>query len=934
MPKKISTLWRFLLPVLFLLVVAPLILTRHQTSEQLLRIEEAAIEQAKVLARLLNVTETLVGEQTTNAMLLLMERGGQLGTPAIKGTVSIDGKTLPNLVLGKTPQANHFELVDSVTDMLGGTATLFVKSGDDFVRVSTNVTHSDGTRAVGTLLDPHGKAIATIRHGKAFHGVVDILGEPYITLYQPMLDADGTIIGIWYVGYRVDMKVTREAVENSRYLQTGFASVLDEKGKIRFLSGHTDQKQAEKVLSKVSKDWTIVEESIPNWGFKVMVAYPMHEARATGLANSLFVIGAGGLLGILLIALILWQLRRLVLDPIGSDPTLAIDVVKRIASGNLEKDSLSAKPDTLMANVLNMREKLGDMVATLRQNADRMSLSANVFEHAHDGIFITDSHARILEINPAFIEVTGYSRTEAIGHTPQELHFASHDEGFFNRLWQNHDSIVEWRGEVWNKRKNGEVYAAWLDLFTVHDEHSVVSHYVGLFSDITQVKEHQQNLEHMAYHDALTQLPNRTLLADRLQHALARAGRSGEWLAICYFDLDGFKPINDTLGHEAGDRLLVQLAARIRACLREADTIARLGGDEFALLLSDLHTIEECEQTLDRLLDAINAPFLIAEKPVHISASIGYTIFPLDNNEPDTLLRHADHAMYQAKTNGGGRYHLFDAEHDKFTRGQRQARERIESALFRREFCLFYQPKVNMRHGKVVGMEALIRWHDPERGLRSPVEFLPPIENTDIVIPLGEWVVSEALHQIGEWKKSGLEVHVSVNIAARHIMQPDFALRLTGLLQEFPDVSPSQLELEITETAAIEDITDVAQTINSCKQQGVTFALDDFGVGYSSLTYLRRLPVDLIKIDQSFVRDMLHDSDDLSVVAGVISLSRDFGRQVIAEGVETAEHGLQLLRMGCTLAQGYGIARPMPADAVLNWVASYKPDKSWDEGSL
>ncbi len=284
--------------------------------------------------------------------------------------------------------------------------------------------------------------------------------------------------------------------------------------------------------------------------------------------------------------------------------------------------------------------------------------------------------------------------------------------------------------------------------------------------------------------------------------------------------------------------------------------------------------------------------------------------------------------------NGGRGYHLFDAEHDRKTRGRRQERERIEAALPNHEFRLHYQPKVNMRHGRVVGVEALLRWQHPELGLRPPASFLPVIDNTDFVIPLGEWVMHEALRQISAWQAGGLDMHVSVNIAARHLMRPDFPLRLAGLLQEFPNVSPSLLELEITETAAIEDITGVAQTISSCKLLGVTFALDDFGVGYSSLTYLRRLPVEVIKVDQSFVRDMLHDTDDLAVVAGVVSLSREFHRQVIAEGVETPEHGLHLLRMGCELAQGYGIARPMLPEDVPAWVAAYKPDTSWDEGSL
>ncbi|OIQ80321.1 cyclic di-GMP phosphodiesterase Gmr [mine drainage metagenome] len=932
MQKKTPTLWRFLLPVLILLAVAPFALTTQQTSQQLDIIRDGAREQARTLAGLLGITDALVGDQASAAMRLLKERGAALGAPAISGTILIDGKAVPNLVLGKIPQADRPQLVDDVTALLGGTATLFVKSGNDFIRVTTNLRRSDGTRATGTLLDPSGRAIAALRQGQVFHGVADILGEPYITRYDPLYNARGQIIGAWYVGYKADMKVLHDAVENTRQLKSGFAVVLDERGRIRFISSHVPRSQAILLLHDQPRGWVQVVEKIPSWGFEVIVAYPLSEARAIGFANSWIMLAAAALLAALLISILFWQLRRLILDPIGSDPALATDVVQRIAAGDLGHDGLEAKPGTLMANVLHMRQKLRESMVTLRENADRMSLSASVFDHAHDGIFITDAAAHIIEINPAFTSTTGYTREAALGHTPQELGFASHDSSFFQRLWQEHAG--EWRGETWNRRQSGEVYAAWLDIFVVRDKSQSISHYVGLFSDITQAKAHQQNLEHMAYHDPLTQLPNRTLLSDRLHQALARAARSDELLAICYFDLDDFKPVNDTLGHEAGDRLLVQLAARLRTCLRESDTIARLGGDEFAVLLCSLQDTRECTQTLERLLAAIRTPFLIADKTIHVSASIGYTVFPLDHSEPDTLLRHADQAMYQAKINGGSRYHLFDAEHDRQSRGRRQEREKIEAALPNGEFRLYYQPRVDMRQGKVVGMEALIRWQHPELGLRAPIEFLPMIEDTDFAIPLGEWVILEALRQIEAWQLAGLDLQVSVNIAARHMMQPDFAARLAALLHGMPQVAPDRLELEITETAAIENIAGVAQTINSCKLLGVSFALDDFGVGYSSLTYLRRLPVEVIKIDQSFVRDMLHDQEDLAVVSGLISLSRDFKRQVVAEGVETAEHGVHLLKMGCRLAQGYGIARPVPAEEVHAWVRAYRPDDSWNQSTL
>ena len=929
MLNKFSTYWRFLLPILVLLFIAPFVLMQQQTSLQLFQIEQDASEQAMSLAQLLNSIDRLVSDQVNSAMHLLKERGYAQGAPSIKGVVEVDGKLVPNLMLGNTPQANRFKLVDGITKLLGGTATLFVKSGDEFIRISTNVKKSDDSRAVGTVLDPHGKAIAAIRAGKAFNGEVDILGEPYFTGYEPMRDASGEVIGIWYVGYKIDTAIIRDAIGNARHLITGFVAVVDDKNHIRFLSSYTPHELAEKILLKPSPKWKTVEKLIPNWGFKVIVAYPISEARKAGLTRSLFVIVGGTLLGAFIIVIILWQLQRLVLNPIGGDPAFAIDVVQRIAAGDLEKDGLTARPGTLMANVLSMRKKLREMVTTLHQNSERLALSASVFEHAHDGIFITDADARIVEINPAFSELSGYTRKEALGRTPGELKLSYQDKNFFERFWENREKITEWRGETLNQRKDGEIYPASLDLFVISNTQQSSSYYVGVFSDITSIKEHRENLEHLAYHDPLTQLPNRALLADRLQQALARATRSKEILAICYFDLDNFKPVNDALGHQAGDQLLVELAQRVRTCLRESDTIARLGGDEFALLLGGLNTPEECQQTLDRLLAAINAPFFLAGQTVHVSASIGYTLFPHDNATSDTLMRHADHAMYQAKMNGGGHYHLFDAEHDRYTRDQRHARDKIEAALPNGEFCLYYQPKVNMHKGVVVGMEALIRWKPEDSAILLPSDFLSVIEDTDFIIELGEWVILQALKQMSLWQEARLDMPVSVNIAARHLIQPDFAARLAHLLESYPHVSPRKLELEITETAAIEDIASVSQIMNSCKLLGVTFALDDFGVGYSSLTYLRRLPAEVIKIDQSFIRNMLHDNDDLSLISGVISLSQEFDRQVIAEGVETAEHGVQLMRMGCKLGQGYCIAHPMPAEAVLTWVGAYHPDSRW-----
>jgi len=931
--KKFSTLWRFLLPVLTLLAISAIALMWRQTTQQLDAIERGAKDQAQSLSRLLLVTDTLVSEQVDAAITLLKDRSATLGSPRLDGTIRLNQLELPNLKLGDTPVAASNELVDSITDLFGGTATIFVKSGDAFFRVTTNIRQADGSRALGTQLAPDGKAIRAISHGDSFHGLVQILGQPYLAHYEPITDIHGEVIGVWYVGYKIDMQVIREAVENSHYLSSGFAVVVDENQHAIFTSSHAPIEVIDEFLLSPPDDWKIVEEHLEPWDFRIVVAYPLSEAYTAGWANSILLISETTLLGLLLLAVILWQLRRLVLDPIGTDPAQAIEIVQKIADGDLRQDGLTAKSGTLMANVLNMRKKLQKTLHALQKNADDLRLSASVFEHAHDGIFITDANSQIIEVNPAFSEISGYSREEAIGKFPGELNFACNEQQFFDHLWQDAASAGDWKGESHNRRKNGESYISSLDLFVVRDDKKQVSQYVGVFSDITADKAHRENLEYLAYHDSLTQLPNRTLLADRLQHALAHAQRMHEVLAVCYFDLDDFKEVNDQHGHAAGDNLLVQFASRMRSCLRETDTIARMGGDEFALLLCGLNSVEECNLALERLLVAIHAPFDLGGISASVSASIGYTVFPSDNSPPDTLLRHADHAMYQAKLNGGRCYHLFDAEHDRFTRGQRQERERIEAALQANEFHLYYQPKVDMQHGNVVGLEALIRWQHPELGLRLPGEFLPQIENTDFIIRLGEWVILQALRQMREWQEHGLRISVSINIAARHLMQTNFAARLAELLGAYPDVSASMLELEITETAVIEDISGATQTMHNCRKLGVTFALDDFGVGYSSLTYLRRLPIDIIKIDQSFVRDMLHDTDDRALIAGIISLSREFNRGVVAEGLETAEHGVQLLRMGCNVAQGNGIARPLAADRVEQWISSYQPDKNWKQAN-
>jgi len=473
------------------------------------------------------------------------------------------------------------------------------------------------------------------------------------------------------------------------------------------------------------------------------------------------------------------------------------------------------------------------------------------------------------------------------------------------------------------------VYAERLAISVVRDNEGHLKHYIGVFTDISQIKEHEAELDRIAHYDSLTGVPNRRLLADRLDQAITHARRSNKSLAVCYLDLDGFKPINDQFGHAAGDELLITITLRLKEVLRAEDTLARLGGDEFVLICTDLSQSEEIHIVLDRVLAAVSSPILIEDASVSVSASIGVTLYPGDDADPDTLLRHADQAMYLAKDAGKNRYQLFDRERDRQVQTHRGQQQRLQDALTNGEFVMYYQPKVDLLSGEVVGAEALIRWQHPERGLLSPGEFLRYLYGTPLEISVGEWVIAVVLKQISLWKAAGLSLTVSANISADHLLQTSFAERLRVALEEHPELDPEHLELEILETAALADMDQAIATITRCHQLGVRFALDDFGTGYSSLSYFRSLPVDILKIDQSFVRNMLADPEDLGMVESVVRLACAFNRPVIAEGVETLEHGAMLIHLGCRLAQGYGIARPMPADQMPAWVAQWRSNAAW-----
>jgi diguanylate cyclase (GGDEF)-like protein/hemerythrin-like metal-binding protein/PAS domain S-box-containing protein len=544
----------------------------------------------------------------------------------------------------------------------------------------------------------------------------------------------------------------------------------------------------------------------------------------------------------------------------------------------------------------------------------RLSITASVFDISQEAIAITDADNNIIDINPAFTKITGFSREEVIGKNPNILSSGRQSKDFYVNLWKALNEKGIWRGEIWNRKKSGQIYPEMLSISVLKENTGKVLTHVAMFSDISNLKQHEDELIRVAHFDALTNIPNRILLADRMKQGISQTSRDQNMMAICYLDLDGFKPINDKLGHQVGDDVLIEMARRIGVTIRGGDTVARLGGDEFVILLLGLSKGEECVTTIERLLEAIATPIAVKNKTVSVTASIGVSIYPLDEEDPDTLLRHADQAMYIAKQSGKNRFHIYDVNLDKRARNQNDFLKSIRVALEQNQFELHYQPKVNLRTKDLVGAEALIRWRHPERGLLSPAEFLRQVENTDLDIQIGEWVTSTALEQIQLWRSAGLDIEVSINISGYHLESRDFVSKLQRQLANYATLPFGKLQIEVLETIALNDVAAVQGIIESCRKFGVGFALDDFGTGYSSLSYLSALPVDTLKIDQSFVRDMLEDKGDMAIVQGIIALARAFERQTVAEGIETEEHNQALLDMGCEFGQGYLFSKPVPRD--------------------
>ena len=559
---------------------------------------------------------------------------------------------------------------------------------------------------------------------------------------------------------------------------------------------------------------------------------------------------------------------------------------------------------------------------TQRKQAEARARQAmTVFNASAQGIMTTDLHGAITSINPAFSAITGYTMDEVIGNTPAMFQSGRHDAAFYAGIWASLRLTGRWEGEIWNRRRSGQIYPQWLTITSVHGAQGEVNEYVALFSDITERKQQEEAIWRQANFDTLTGLANRNLFADRLERALATARRNKSKVGLVFLDLDGFKWINDTLGHDVGDELLIEAGRRLRACVREKDTVARPGGDEFTLIVHDLTVAEDMLAIGEKLVAVMAMPYELAGSTQQISGSAGITVFPDDGEDVQTLLKNADIAMYKAKQAGKNRCQFYARHMQVDAHARMQMESDLRAALASQAFTLHYQPIVDADSGELVGAEALIRWTHALRGAVPPLEFIPVAEDCGLIVPIGTWVLREAGRQLQAWREAGhASLRLSVNVSSVQFREPNFHEVVAEVLRDF-DVAPGMLTIEITESGLMDGSQQAEDRLREIKSQGIAYALDDFGTGFSSLSYLKRFPIDVVKIDRSFISDCPHDRNDAHLVEAIVHMAHSLGRQVTAEGVETEEQYEFLRELGCDFVQGYLVGRPLPAEVFAVLIA-------------
>lgn len=563
-----------------------------------------------------------------------------------------------------------------------------------------------------------------------------------------------------------------------------------------------------------------------------------------------------------------------------------------------------------------LRQALHERRIALEHSQENLHLARQVINASRDGIMVTDARGIIQSINPAFTRITGYSAEESIGNTPALLRSGRHDAEFYSAMWQAVETKGYWAGEVWNRRKNGEIYPEWLSISAIRNDKGEITKLAAILSDITERKKSEEQIKNLAYYDMLTGLPNRRLFSDRLNMSIANAHRHDHQLAVVFIDLDLFKRINDTLGHSVGDKLLLEVAKRISGQLREGDTAARMGGDEFTLLLQEIDDADCAVAIAHRVIGALSEPINVDNSTLYVTASLGISIYPYDGRDSETLVRNADTAMYRAKDEGRNSYQLYTATMNKSSLAHLEMENNLRKALNLKEFTLHYQAKICADSGRITGTEALIRWQHANLGYISPALFIPLAENIGIIPELGDWVLGTAIRQCREWVDMGIDdFHMAVNVSARQLTQSGFSQRVISLLQE-AELEPRFLELELTESAIMERPDEVVPMLTALKSRGIRISIDDFGTGYSNFGYLKRLPISKLKIDLSFIRDVPANSDDSELVTAMIAMAHKLNLSVTAEGVENRQQAVFLRQQLCDELQGYFISRPVAAEAI------------------
>ena len=580
--------------------------------------------------------------------------------------------------------------------------------------------------------------------------------------------------------------------------------------------------------------------------------------------------------------------------------------------------------EQLRRNVATREAELWRLNASLdervRARTAELRLAANVIENTSEGVIVTDESGVIITVNPAFSRITSYTPEEVIGRRPSLLKSEHQSEEFYREMWQTLTASGHWQGEIWNRRRDGEAYLERLTINLIPGGDGLPNRYVGVFNDITELRRKDEHIQHLAFHDALTGLPNRTLLQDRLHHAIQFARRESRRLAVLLMDLDRFKTINDTLGHNVGDQLLQEVAKRMRATLRATDTVARMGGDEFVILLEQQSGPEQCAAVAGELIEAVSVAMAIGGHTIKVGASIGIAFFPEDGSDGLDLLKHADAAMYAAKHHGSGLYRFFRSEMTEAASQRLRLEMELRQAVAHGELELHYQPKICLRNGQVDGVEALVRWRHPSLGLVPPAEFIPVAEETGLIVELGAWVLDEAYRQAAAWMRQGIRLVIAVNVSAVQLRADDLGERIVALAQRH-GMAVGALEIELTESLVMADPERAIGVLGKLREIGLRIAVDDFGTGYSSLSYLRRLPLDVLKIDRSFVRDANTNPEDAQIVRTIIALAKALGLTTIAEGVEDSRQAELLSEAGCDHVQGYLYARPLPAAGLEKWLA-------------